>query len=49
MLGMLEQADLEDMAVNGPFPIEIRCHHCNAVYAFNQSEIKRLLDQRIIR
>jgi molecular chaperone Hsp33 len=40
MLGMLPAADLADMADNGPFPVEIRCHHCNTTYAFDQPELQ---------
>lgn len=42
MLAMLKQEDLEDMAVNGPFPIEIRCHYCNTVYEFAKDEMVSL-------
>lgn len=39
MLGMLPQDDLKDMADKGPFPVEIRCHHCNTRYPFSQEEM----------
>ena len=39
MIAMLKREDLADMAANGPFPIEIRCHYCNTVYGFSQKEM----------
>ncbi|RJQ75021.1 MAG: Hsp33 family molecular chaperone HslO [Desulfobacteraceae bacterium] len=46
MLGMLDSNELEDMARNGPFPIEIRCHHCNTCYAFDQAEMQAIYAER---
>jgi molecular chaperone Hsp33 len=46
MLGMLAHEELEDMARNGPFPVEVRCHHCNTAYPFNQDEIAAIAAQR---
>ncbi|MDA8139846.1 MAG: Hsp33 family molecular chaperone HslO [Desulfobacteraceae bacterium] len=43
MLAMLPLADLQDLAHNGPFPVEIRCHNCNTSYAFLQGEIEKIL------
>jgi molecular chaperone Hsp33 len=42
ILGMLPLEDLQDMARNGPFPIEIRCHQCNTCYAFDQPEMQTI-------
>jgi molecular chaperone Hsp33 len=42
MLRMLPADDLADMALNGPFPIEIRCHQCNTIYAFEQTEFQAM-------
>jgi molecular chaperone Hsp33 len=39
MLGMLPMADLKDMAENGPFPVEIKCHHCATPYLFEKEDI----------
>lgn len=39
----LPKEDLIDIAKSGPFPLEIRCHHCNTVYTFSQSDIEGLL------
>ena len=32
-----------DILENGPFPLEIRCHHCNSVYRFTRAELAALL------
>lgn len=39
----LPREDLLDIAQNGPFPLEIRCHHCNTVYTFGQPDIEGML------
>jgi molecular chaperone Hsp33 len=46
MMAMLKPEDLEDMAVNGPFPIEIRCHYCNTIYAFTKEQITVIRNMR---
>jgi molecular chaperone Hsp33 len=46
VLAMLKPDDLKDMAVNGPFPIEICCHYCNTMYQFSQKEIVAIHDLR---
>jgi len=35
--------DREDILKNGPFPLELRCHHCNSVYFFTQPQLEELL------
>lgn len=35
--------DRADIRENGPFPLEIRCHHCNSVYLFTQGELETFL------
>jgi molecular chaperone Hsp33 len=42
MLAMLDIRDLEEMAANGPFPIQIRCHHCNTSYDFSQIQMRKV-------
>ncbi len=49
MLHMLKAEDLEEMAVNGPFPVEIRCHNCNTAYNFSQKQLQTLVNQRLSR
>jgi molecular chaperone Hsp33 len=38
----LPSDEKKDMAQNGPFPIEARCHHCNSVYLFDKKELLAL-------
>ncbi|MDJ0780672.1 MAG: Hsp33 family molecular chaperone HslO [Desulfosarcinaceae bacterium] len=42
MLQMLAQEDLRDLRDNGPFPLEIRCHHCNSAYTFSPDDLTTL-------
>lgn len=46
MISMLKLEDLEDMAENGPFPMEIRCHYCNTVYGFSREEMTTIKNMR---
>ncbi len=41
-LACLPKSDIQEILTNGPFPLEVRCHHCNTVYAFDQDAIKAL-------
>jgi len=38
----LPKEEKEDMMKNGPFPVEVRCHHCNSVYKFSKDELQVL-------
>ena len=40
-IGMLPAADLKEIAENGPFPLETRCHNCNTLYRFSQQQIEK--------
>ena len=40
MIAMLELNDVKELAENGPFPVQIRCHNCNTCYDFEQAEIR---------
>jgi redox-regulated HSP33 family molecular chaperone len=42
MAGMLPREELADLAQNGPFPLEIRCHNCGTRYHLYREEISRL-------
>lgn len=45
MLGYLQglpRADKKDILENGPFPLVIRCHHCNSAYEFAKEELEIL-------
>lgn len=44
-ISTLPKSDLEEILQNGPFPIEIRCHHCNTFYYFNESDIQQIIDK----
>lgn len=47
VLRTLPIEDLKDMCENGPFPVELRCHHCNTVYHVNRGEMQVLYSGRI--
>ena len=38
----LPKDEKKDMQKNGPFPLEIRCHHCNSAYQFGKEELLTL-------
>lgn len=45
MTGYLKTLPMEekkDMMENGPFPVDVRCHHCNSVYHFSQADLQGL-------
>ncbi len=42
MLTMLKPEDIEEMATNGPFPVEIRCHYCNTTYQYSQEQLQEI-------
>ena len=42
-LAGLNRRELEDMAKNGPDPIEVICHNCGSVYTWSREEIEKLL------
>jgi len=46
MMAMLPLADLKDMAENGPFPVEIKCHHCATPYLFEKEDLARVMRGR---
>ncbi|MCG8618951.1 MAG: Hsp33 family molecular chaperone HslO, partial [Desulfobacterales bacterium] len=35
--------DRQDIKENGPFPLELRCHHCNSVYRFTREALASVL------
>jgi len=39
----LPKEECADILANGPFPLELRCHHCNSVYRFSQKELTGVL------
>lgn len=46
LLALLPPDELKALQANGPFPVEIRCHHCNARYTFNRHQIDRIVALR---
>jgi len=46
LLTMLPINDLKDLRDNGPFPIEMRCHNCNTLYAFSREAIEEIYGSR---
>jgi molecular chaperone Hsp33 len=47
ILGNLELDSLEDLAKNGPFPLETRCHYCNSTYTFSKEELQEMYQKRL--
>lgn len=43
-LNGLPREDKKDILENGPFPLVIRCHHCNSAYAFAKEDLQTLAD-----
>ena len=46
MIALLDADELEDMAANGPFPVQVRCHNCNTCYDFDQAELRSIYTER---
>ncbi|NNF98581.1 MAG: Hsp33 family molecular chaperone HslO [Desulfobacteraceae bacterium] len=40
MIALFPIDDLQEMATQGPFPLDIRCHHCNTVHQFDADDIQ---------
>jgi molecular chaperone Hsp33 len=49
VLTLLPIDELKDIRKKGPFPLEIRCHHCNTGYTFDREHIDRILATRFSR
>lgn len=45
-IAMLPLDDLKDIAANGPFPLEVRCHNCSTAYSFTRAQIQNLFAKR---
>lgn len=41
-LKTLPVKDKIDIKENGPFPMEVRCHHCNSAYLFEKEELQQI-------
>ena len=46
-LNSLSKAEKTDMKTEGPFPVEVRCHHCNSLYQFSREELAALDKQEV--
>ena len=46
LLRMMPLEELRDIQAKGPFPVSIRCHHCNMRYAFDRDAIDRIVAAR---
>jgi molecular chaperone Hsp33 len=44
VMAKMPEENLKDL-LNGPFPIETRCHNCNTIYHFDKEEIEKFLNQ----
>ena len=45
-LTLLPIDDIKDIRENGPFPLELRCHHCNTAYQFSKADIQKIYGRR---
>jgi len=39
-INTLEGSEKKDILENGPFPLEVTCHHCASVYRFSKEELE---------
>jgi len=46
LLMMLPKTDLSDILEKGPFPLEMRCHHCNTSYEFGREVIEEIYNRK---
>ena len=46
LLRTLPMEELADIREKGPFPVELRCHHCNTVYHFDRGDVDALYRER---
>jgi len=46
LMALLPLGDLQELRENGPFPLELRCHHCSSRYALERSELDRIIGLR---
>lgn len=46
LLMMLPFDDLSDILENGPFPLELHCHNCSTLFAFNRDEVREIYGLR---
>ncbi len=46
-ISMLPLEELLDMAEQGPFPVEVRCHNCNTLYSFSQEQMDEMVNPHL--
>jgi molecular chaperone Hsp33 len=46
VLHLLPLEELKEIRDNGPFPVEIRCHHCNTLYEFDKDHIEKIFKEK---
>lgn len=49
LLTVLPAGELESLARNGPFPVEMTCHNCGTSYAIGREELQRIRNRRFSR
>ena len=42
ILTTLPKEELDDIIRNGPFPLEVKCHHCNTPYLFTRNDLSKI-------
>lgn len=45
-LTAMPRTDINDILDNGPFPLEIRCHHCNTVYQIGRDALLKVYQRK---
>jgi molecular chaperone Hsp33 len=45
-ISMLSDDDFNEILENGPFPVEMTCHHCNTIQKFSREDIDEIKRQR---
>ncbi len=46
LLTLLPVKEIKDILEKDPFPVELRCHHCNTPYLFSKTDIRQILGKR---
>lgn len=47
LLRTLPMEELADIRDNGPFPVELHCHHCNTLYHFSREDVDALYRAKV--
>jgi molecular chaperone Hsp33 len=46
IITLLPIDELKDICDKGPFPLEMRCQHCNTAYQFTRDDIRKIYGAR---